>query len=119
VRDTATQPGSACRYTVAVPRFNNTNTPQGNDWFDWLPLKVQCLLLLLLTVPATILFSWGGVHTIHTGKPVVLSNTNMDTGEFFLSALFCAFLSAAIFGVMMGWIKPGKPHISETHHPRK
>jgi ABC-type sulfate transport system permease component len=102
-----------------MSRFNNTHTPQGNDWFDWLPRKVQCVLLLLVTLPATILFFWGGMHCIHTGKPVMLSNTVMDAGEFFLSSAFTLFLSGCIFAVMMGWAKSATPHISETHHPRR
>jgi hypothetical protein len=99
--------------------FNNTRPPQGNDWFDWLPRNIQCLLLLLLSVPATALFFWGGMHCIHTGKPVMLGNTTMDAGEFFLGSLIAFLLSVGFVGVMIGWIKPATPHISETHHPRQ
>jgi hypothetical protein len=99
--------------------FNNNRPPQGNDWFDWLPRNVQCLLLLLLSVPATVLFFWGGMHCIHTGKPVMLGNSTMDAGEFFLGSLVAFLLSIGFVGVMIGWIKPSTPHISETHHPRQ
>ncbi len=33
--------------------------------FRWLPEKVQCLLILLLTLPVTVLFFMAGMHCVH------------------------------------------------------
>jgi hypothetical protein len=96
--------------------FNNTYVPQGPTWFDWLPRWLQCALMLLLFVPLTVGSFLGGMHCVHTGKPVMLANTQLDAGEFFFSSLVCLFISGCFFGVMVGWLKPSTPHVSETHH---
>jgi ABC-type sulfate transport system permease component len=99
-----------------MPRFNNRRAPQGPTWFDWLPQNVQCLLLLLLTLPVTAFLFFTGMHCVHTGKPIVLNNTRTDAIErFFLSAGMLV-ISGGIFAVLMGWAKSAKAHVSETHH---
>jgi ABC-type sulfate transport system permease component len=102
-----------------MPRFNNNRPPQGNDWFDWLPRKVQCALLLSILLPATALFFGLGMHCVHMGRAIVLGNSQLDAGECFLSFAVLVAISGGIFGVMMGWMKSATPHISETHHRRK
>jgi len=99
-----------------MPPFNNTRPPQGNDWFDWLPRKVQCALLLAILLPAAALFFWLGMHCVHTGHAIDLGHQRMDAGECFLSCLALLAISGGIFAVMMGWLKSSTPHISETHH---
>jgi ABC-type sulfate transport system permease component len=99
-----------------MPRFNNSRAPQGPTWFDWLPQKVQCVLLLLLTLPVTAILFFTGMRCVHTGQPIVLGNTRTDAFEwFFLSAGFLV-ISGGIFAVLMGWAKSATPHVSETHH---
>jgi hypothetical protein len=96
--------------------FNNTYTPQGPTRFDWLPRKVQCALLLLVTVPVTVGFFLGGMHCIHTGKPIIVGHDHTDASQLFLYSGVMLFISGCIFGVMMGWLKSQTPHVSETHH---
>jgi hypothetical protein len=72
--------------------------------------------LLLLFVPLTVGFFLGGMHCVHTGHPVSMANSQMDATEFFFASAFCLFLSACFVAGQFGWIKPAKPHVSETHH---
>jgi hypothetical protein len=95
---------------------NNRDVPQGPDWFDWLPFRTQYLLLLLLFVPLTVGFFLGGMHCVHTGHPVSMGNEQMDAGEFFLSSAVCLLLCGGFVAGLLGWIKPNRPHPSETHH---
>jgi hypothetical protein len=103
-----------------MQRFNNANAPDPNPgWFDWLPQKVQCFLILLFTLPITAVLFMAGMHCVHTGKPIVLGPSSiLDAGELFFSSLIGLVVSGGIFAVMMGWAKSARPHVSETHHPR-
>jgi hypothetical protein len=61
----------------------------------------------------------GGMHCIHTGKPVVFSpGRPVDALEFFAGSAFMLVVSGSIFAVLMGWAKPLTAHVSETHMPR-
>jgi hypothetical protein len=105
------------RYTAGdaalqqYPRSAGTPT-----WFDWLPEKVQCLLLLLITLPATAILFFTGMHCVHTGQPIVLGNTRTDALEWFFFSVVMLVISGGIFAVLMGWAKRSTPHVSETHH---
>jgi hypothetical protein len=103
-----------------MARSRNVNAPDPNPgWFDWLPVKVQCFLLLLITLPVSVGFFMAGMHCLHTGKPIVLGPTAvLDVGELFFAFLVGLVVSGGIFAVMMGWAKSSRPHVSETHHPR-
>lgn len=106
----------SCEYTFAMPRFNNVRAPQGPSRFDWLPRRIQCLLLLAIMLPATAGSFLAGMHCVHTGKPIVIANRSTNALEFFLYSAVMLLISGGIFGVMMGWLKSGTPHVSETHH---
>jgi hypothetical protein len=101
-----------------MPRFNNLRAPQGPTRFDWLPQTVQCLLLLLITLPVTAILFFIGMHCVHTGKPIVLNTTRTDAIEWFFFSAVMLVISGGIFAVMMGWAKSATAHVSETHHPK-
>jgi hypothetical protein len=103
-----------------MPRFNNVRAPNPNPgWFAWLPQKVQCFLILLLTLPLTASFFLAWMHCVHTGSPIVLgSQVSIDALEFFAGSAFTLLISGCIFAVMMGWAKSATAHVSETHLPR-
>lgn len=103
-----------------MPRYNNLKAGNPNPgWFEWLPHKVQCLLVLLLTLPITGLLFLGGMHCVHTGRPIVLNaTTNYNAIELFFFSAIGLVISGGIFAVMMGWAKSSRPHVSETHQPR-
>jgi ABC-type sulfate transport system permease component len=101
-----------------MPRFNNLRTPQGPTRFDWLPQRVQCLLILLVTLPVTAILFFIGMHCLHTGKPVVLNNTPTGAIEWFFFSAVMLVISGGIFAVLIGWAKSARPHVSETNHPK-
>ena len=74
--------------------------------FDKLPKRFQLvLLILLMLVPAVIEFLMG-MHSVHTGKPIILRNRWYTAVEcFFWCAVFLA-IAGGLFAVLMGWAKP-------------
>jgi H+/Cl- antiporter ClcA len=78
------------------------------DRFDKLPKKVQLCLLMLVVLAAAAIEFLMGLHSVHTGKPIVLGNQSISDVESFFWSAACLAIFAGLFAVFMGWAKSSK-----------
>jgi ABC-type sulfate transport system permease component len=88
-----------------MPRYNQDRMKPIPAWFEKLPRKLQVFLLLLLMLAAAAVPLMMGLHSLHTGKPIVLGNESISAVESFFWCAACLAIAAGLFAVLMGWAK--------------
>ena len=78
------------------------------DRFGKLPRKLRIVLLLLFTLGAAAIEFLMGLHSVRTGKPIVLVNHAITAVESFLWCAGWLAISGGLFAVLMGWAKSSK-----------
>ncbi len=57
-----------------MTRYNQKRSKPMPAWFEKLPKKLQISLLLIVTIGAAVIALLMGLHSVKTGKDIVLGN---------------------------------------------
>ncbi len=88
-----------------MPRYNQLKGDAKIEWLEKLPRKAQILVLMLIMLAAGVIQFLMGLHSVHTGRDIVLGNKRISAVESFFWCAACLAIAGGLFAVFMGWAK--------------
>ncbi|MDT7814903.1 MAG: hypothetical protein QOJ51_5632 [Acidobacteriaceae bacterium] len=91
-----------------MPRYNQLKGDAKIGWLGKLPRKAQILVLMLIMLVAGVIQFLMGLHSVHTGRDIVLGNHRISAVESFFWCAAGLAIVGGLFAVFMGWAKSSK-----------
>ncbi len=91
-----------------MPSYKQLKGDAKIGWLEKLPKKTQILVLMMIMLAAGVIQLLMGLHSVHTGRDIVLGNKRISAVESFFWCAACLAIVGGLFAVFMGWAKSSK-----------